>query len=173
KVTAALSSLPPLMEVVGGVGMAAAIVIGRRQVGSGTMTPGAFFSFMALLLFMYGPAKKLSRVNANLQQAAAAAERIFEMLDTHTEVREEPAATPMVPFRRAIEFTEVCFGYDESTPRILRGVSFTVSAGQMVAIVGRSGAGKTTLVNLLPRFYDVSAGAIFIDGVDVRHVSVA
>jgi subfamily B ATP-binding cassette protein MsbA len=172
KVTAALSSLPPLMEVVGGVGIAAAIVIGSRQVPR-TMTEGAFFSFMALLLFMYGPAKKLSRVNANLQQAAAAAERIFEMLDTHTEVEEQPGAEPIKPFCHAIEFRDVGFGYDEGPGRILRGVSFQVKAGQMIAIVGRSGAGKTTLVNLLPRFYDVSSGGILIDGVDVRHVTLA
>jgi subfamily B ATP-binding cassette protein MsbA len=172
KVTAALSSLPPLMEVVGGVGMAAAIVIGSRQVASGTMTPGSFFSFMALLLFMYGPAKKLSRVNANLQQAAAAAERIFDMLDTHTEVKEQPGASAIAPFRHVIEFRDVDFGYDEPG-RILRGLSFQVKAGDMVAIVGKSGAGKTTLVNLLPRFYDVTAGSILIDGVDVRQVTLA
>jgi len=173
KVMATLSSLPPLMELIGGIGMAAALWYGAQQIAAGRLTTGQFASFFAAAFLMYGPAKKLSRVNANLQQATAASERIFEMLDTHTEVHEEPAATPLPPFRRAIEFTEVGFGYDESAPRILRGVSFTVSAGQMVAIVGRSGAGKTTLVNLLPRFYDVSAGAIFIDGVDVRHVTVA
>jgi len=173
KVMATLSSLPPLMELIGGIGMAAALWYGAQQIAAGRLTTGQFASFFAAAFLMYGPAKKLSRVNANLQQATAAAERIFEMLDTHTEVHEEPAATPLAPFRRAIEFTEVGFGYDESAPRILRGVSFTVSAGQMVAIVGRSGAGKTTLVNLLPRFFDVSAGAIFIDGVDVRHVTVA
>jgi len=173
KVMATLSSLPPLMELIGGIGMAAALWYGAQQIAAGRLTTGQFASFFAAAFLMYGPAKKLSRVNANLQQATAASERIFEMLDTHTEVHEEPAATPLAPFRRAIEFTEVGFGYDESAPRILRGVSFTVSAGQMVAIVGRSGAGKTTLVNLLPRFYDVSAGAIFIDGVDVRHVTVA
>jgi ATP-binding cassette, subfamily B, bacterial MsbA len=173
KVMATLSSLPPLMELIGGIGMAAALWYGAQQIAAGRLTTGQFASFFAAAFLMYGPAKKLSRVNANLQQATAAAERIFEMLDTHTEVHEEPAATPLAPFRRAIEFTEVGFGYDESAPRILRGVSFAVSAGQMVAIVGRSGAGKTTLVNLLPRFFDVSAGAIFIDGVDVRHVTVA
>ena len=173
KVMATLSSLPPLMELLGGFGMAAALWYGAQQIAAGRLTTGQFASFFAAAFLMYGPAKKLSRVNANLQQATAASERIFEMLDTHTEVHEAPAATPLPPFRRAIEFTEVGFGYDESAPRILRGVSFTVSAGQMVAIVGRSGAGKTTLVNLLPRFYDVSAGAIFIDGVDVRHVTVA
>src|SRR5207247_89350 len=97
---------------------------------------------MAALLLMYAPAKKLSRVNANLQQAIAASERIFDMLDTHTEVAELPGAPPIAPFRRAIEFRDVGFGYDEALGpgRILRGVSFTVNAGQMVAIVGRSGA---------------------------------
>jgi subfamily B ATP-binding cassette protein MsbA len=173
KVTAALSSLPPLMELLGGFGMAAALWYGAQQISSGRLTTGQIASFFAAAFLMYGPVKKLSRVNANLQQAIAACERIFDMLDTHTEVYEDPLAPPLPPFRRVIEFTEVGFGYDEEATRILRGVSFTVSAGQMVAIVGRSGAGKTTLVNLLPRFYDVSAGAIFIDGVDVRHVSLA
>ncbi len=172
KVTAALSSLPPLMELIGGFGMAAALWYGSRQIVLHRLTTGEFTSFIAALFLMYGPAKKLSRVNANLQQAMAASERIFEMLDTHTEVKELPAAGPLAPFREAIEFRDVGFGYDDGPGRILRGVSFTVRAGQMVAIVGRSGAGKTTLVNLLPRFYDVSSGGIFIDGVDARHVTL-
>lgn len=173
KVTAALSSLPPLMELLGGFGMAAALWYGAQQIATGRLTTGQIASFFAAAFLMYGPVKKLSRVNANLQQAMAACERIFDMLDTHTEVHENPLAPPLAPFRHVIEFTEVGFGYDENAPRILRGVSFRVVAGQMVAIVGRSGAGKTTLVNLLPRFYDVSAGAIFIDGVDIRHVTLA
>jgi subfamily B ATP-binding cassette protein MsbA len=172
KVTAALSSLPPLMELIGGVGMAIALVYGARQVSTHQMTEGAFFSFMTALLLMYGPAKKLSRVNANLQQTIAASERIFEMLDTHTEVTERAGAPALVPFRSSIEFRDVSFGYDAGSPRILKGVSLKVGAGQMIAIVGRSGAGKTTMVNLLPRFYDVTAGAIVIDGVDVRDVTL-
>src|SRR5437773_556310 len=172
KVTAALSTLPPLMELIGGIGMAAALWYGSSQIASGRLTPGQFASFFTAVFMMYGPAKKLSRVNANLQQAIAACERIFEMLDTHTEVTERPGAPPLAPFRRAIEFRDVGFGYDEGPGRILRGVSFTIAAGQMIAIVGRSGAGKTTLVNLLPRFYDVTSGAILIDGVDVRHVTL-
>ena len=94
------------------------------------------------------------------------------MLDTHTEVKEKQGAPAMMPFHRAIEFRDVSFGYEELHGRTLRGVCFTVSAGQMIAIVGRSGAGKTTLVNLLPRFYDVTGGAILIDGVDVRDVTL-
>jgi len=172
KVTAALSSLPPLMEVIGGLGMAAALWYGSREIADGDLTIGELTSFIATLFLMYGPAKKLSRVNANLQQAVAASERIFEMLDTHTEVHEKPDAVPLAPFARAIDFRDVTFGYDEPG-RILRGVSFTVRAGQMIAVVGRSGAGKTTLVNLLPRFYDVTGGAISVDGVDVRDVTLA
>jgi subfamily B ATP-binding cassette protein MsbA len=117
--------------------------------------------------------KRLSRVNATLQQAIAASERIFELLDQHTEVREIAGAPWLAPFRRTIEFRNVVFSYDEGARPILRDVSFTVYAGQMVAIVGRSGAGKTTLVNLLPRFYDVTSGAILVDGVDVRSVTLA
>ena len=172
KVTAALSSLPPLMELIGGFGIAIALVYGARQVSSHQMTPGAFFSFMAGLLLMYGPIKKLSRVNANLQQTIAASERIFEMLDTHTEVKEQPAAAPLSPFRSSIEFRDVEFGYDDGHTHILKGVSLTVRAGQMIAIVGRSGAGKTTMVNLLPRFYDVTSGTILIDGIDTRQVTL-
>jgi subfamily B ATP-binding cassette protein MsbA len=173
KVTAALSTLPPLMELIGGMGMAAALWYGSRQIAGGHLTTGEFTSFIAALFLMYGPAKKLSRVNANLQQAMAASDRIFEMMDVHTEVRELPHAAAIQPFRRVIEFDDVSFGYDEGIGRILRGVSFRVQAGQMIAIVGRSGAGKTTLVNLLPRFYDVSAGCIRFDGVDIREVTLA
>ena len=172
KVTAALSSLPPLMELLGGLGMAAALWYGSQQISSGRLTTGEFTSFLAALFLMYGPAKKLSRVNANIQQASAAADRIFEMLDVHTEVHEKADAEAMAPFRHVIEFDDVSFGYDEGVGRILRGVSFRVQAGQMVAIVGRSGAGKTTLVNLLPRFYDVSGGRIRFDGMDIRDVTL-
>jgi subfamily B ATP-binding cassette protein MsbA len=173
KVTASLSSLPPLMELIGGVGMAAALWYGSQQIAIGRLTPGQFALFIGTLFLMYGPAKRLSRVNANMQQAIAASERIFEILDTHTEVKEDPAAPALAIFRDAIEFRDVSFGYEGEDSRILRQVSFTVDVGQMVAIVGRSGAGKTTLVNLLPRFYDVSGGSILIDGLDVRRATLA
>jgi ATP-binding cassette, subfamily B, bacterial MsbA len=172
KVTAALATLPPLMELLGGFGMAAALVYGSAQIADNRLTTGQFALFISTLFLMYGPAKKLSRVNANLQQAIAASERIFELLDTRSEVKELPGAGALAPFQRLIEFNEVGFGYDDGPGRILRNVSFAVRAGQMVAIVGRSGAGKTTLVNLLPRFYDISAGTILIDGVDIREVTL-
>jgi subfamily B ATP-binding cassette protein MsbA len=173
RVVRALSLMPPAMELLGGIGMAGALWYGSKEIAGGRLTPGDFTTFLAAMLMMYAPAKKLSRVNANLQQAIAAAERIFEMLDTHTEVEEQPNAEPLPPFSRAIEFRDVTFAYEEAHPRpILRNVTLTVPAGQMVAIVGRSGAGKTTLVNLIPRFYDVSGGAITVDGHDLREVTL-
>src|SRR5213075_2085946 len=126
---------PPLMELLGGIGMAVALWYGSHEIASGRLTIGELTTFIATLLMMYGPAKKLSRVNANLQQAIAASERIFEMLDTHTEVTEQPGAPPLAPFRRAIEFRDVGFAYEEAgvaavdpreRGRILRGVSFSI-----------------------------------------------
>jgi len=173
RVVRALSLMPPAMELLGGIGMAGALWYGSKEIAAGRLTPGDFTTFLAAMLMMYAPAKKLSRVNANLQQAIAAAERIFEMLDTHTEVEERPNAGPLPPFSRAIEFHDVTFAYEEAHPRlILRNVTLTVTAGQMVAIVGRSGAGKTTLVNLIPRFYDVTGGGITLDGHDIRDVTL-
>ena len=172
KVTGAVAALPPLMEFLGGLAMAGAIWYGAREISAGEMSTGQFTSFIAALFLMYGPAKKLSRVNATLQQAMAAAERIFELIDTHTEVRDRPGAGDLAPFRREIEFRHVSFRYGEERGTILRDVSFSVRAGQLVAIVGLSGAGKTTLVNLIPRFYDPAEGAVLIDGVDIRDVTL-
>ena len=173
KVTGVLSVLPPLMEFLGGVAIAGALWYGSREIALGRLTAGEFTSFVTALLLMYGPVKKLSRVNANLQQALAAAERIFELMDLDTEVHEVPGAKPLPAFRDTIEFRDVVFQYDDGHGRAtLKGVSFMVHAGQMVAIVGRSGAGKTTMVNLLPRFCDVTSGSIVIDGHDIRRVTL-
>ncbi len=173
-VTGVLSLLPPLMEAVGGLAIVGALWYGSGEIAAGRLTPGEFTSFVASLLLMYGPVKKLTRVNANLQQAAAAAERVFELLDARTEVVETPGASELPRFSTAVEFRDVSFGYEDGHGRhVLSGVSFTVPAGQLVAIVGRSGAGKTTLVNLLPRFYDVSSGAVVVDGHDLRDVTLA
>ena len=173
KVTSALSVLPPLMELLGGIAVVALIMYGSQEIAAGTLTTGDFTSFVVAALLMYSPVKKLSRVNASLQQAMAASDRIFEILDTHTEVKERPDAKPITGLRQSIEFRQVSFAYeDRPGKQILRDVSFAVRAGQMVAIVGLSGAGKTTLVNLIPRFYDVIGGAILIDGVDIRDVTL-
>src|ERR1051325_10907673 len=173
KVTSALSVLPPLMEFLGGVAFAVALWYGSQEISAMRLTTGEFVGFIAALFMMYGPAKKLSRVNANLQQAMAAAERIFDMLDTHSEVHERADAFELPRFRDVIEFRNVQFSYAGAEDATLRGVSFSVRGGQTLAIVGRSGAGKTTLVNLIPRVYDVTEGAITIDGVDVRAATLA
>ena len=173
-VTATVSIMPPVMELLGGAAMASALWYGSREIARGSMTEGDFTAFLAALLLMYGPLKKLSRVNANIQQGIAASQRIFELLDTHTEVAQAPGAPPLPPLARSIEFRDVSFEYEDARGKsALRHVSFTVAAGQTAAIVGRSGAGKTSLVNLLPRFYDVTGGAILIDGADIKSVGLA
>ena len=172
KVTSALSILPSVIELLGGVGIAGVLWYGSREIAAGDLTAGEFTSFMTALLLMYGPVKKLSRVNANIQQAIAAAERIFEILDTHTETGDRRGAAALPPFESSIEFRDVTFRYPGDGEPVLRGVSFTVRAGEVVAVVGLSGAGKSTLVNLVPRFHDVTGGGILIDGVDVRDVTL-
>ena len=173
KVTSALSVLPPLMEFIGGVAFVVALWYGSQAIERGDLTTGDFFAFITALFMMYAPAKKLSRVNADLQQARAAGERIFEVLETHSEVVESPKAVHLQRFSRSIEFRNVCFSYAGAEDATLRGVTFGVRAGQVVAVVGRSGAGKSTLVNLIPRFYDVTGGAITVDGCDVRELTLA
>jgi len=173
RVTRIVSVLPPIMEMLGAFAIAGALYYGAHSIAAGRLTSGEFAAFVAALLFMYGPIKKLSRVNASLQQAISAAERIFEVLDRHTEVRERPGAAVLEPFHESVEFREVVFAYDDQAKSILKGVSFTVSRGQVVALVGRSGAGKTTMMNLVPRFFDVTGGGILIDGVDLRDVTLA
>jgi subfamily B ATP-binding cassette protein MsbA len=174
KITSTLAILPSLMELVGGAAVVFLVWYGSRQVAANELTEGDFLLFVAAAFMMYTPIKKLSRVNANLQQAMAASERIFEVLDTHSEVRERPDAAVLHGLHHGIEFQRVAFAYEDRPNKpILRDVSFSVAPGEMVAIVGLSGAGKTTLVNLLPRFYDVTGGAIRIDGVDIRDLTLA
>jgi len=173
KITSAVAALPPTMEFIGGIAAVAAIWYGADKIQRTELTPGEFTAFLTAAFMMYGPIKKLSRVNASIQQAIAAAQRIFELLDIHSEVKEKPGAPALAPLRSTVEFRDVGFAYDDEPARFtLRHVSFTVKAGQVAAVVGLSGAGKTTLVNLIPRFYDVTEGAILVDGVDIRDVAL-
>jgi subfamily B ATP-binding cassette protein MsbA len=164
--------LPPLMEAVGGVALVGALFYGSHSIRSGHLTTGSFVAFLTALFAMYTPVKRLSRVNATLQAALAAGSRIFELLDTHQEVQEAPKARTLPRLREGLVYESVGFRYEGAAPAVIRNVSFSARRGEVVAIVGTSGAGKTTLVNLLPRFYDVSEGRICIDGVDIREASL-
>ncbi len=174
RVTSAVAALPPLMEFIGGMAAIGALWYGTRKITDGSLTPGEFTTFLGAAFMMYGPIKKLSRVNASIQQAIAAAERIFAMLDTHTEVDERVGAPALPRMQRSVEFRDVGFAYaDRPDHFVLRHASFRVTAGQVVAMIGLSGAGKTTMSNLIPRFFDVTEGAVVVDDVDVRDVSLA
>ena len=143
KVTSTLSLLPPIMEFLGGVAIVLLLWYGHLRIASAAMTPGDFLAFIFAAFMLYTPIKRLSRVNANLQQASAAAYRIFELLDTHSEVNERPDAHPLPGVSRSIEFRHVGFAYDDGPERpILRDVSFMVPAGQIVALVGLQRGGE-------------------------------
>jgi subfamily B ATP-binding cassette protein MsbA len=159
----------PLMEMLGGLGIACIVFYGGYNVIKGVATPGTFFSFLAALLMLYEPVKRLSGVNNTIQQGLAAASRIFEVLDTVPEIRNKPGAKIITSVSKGIEYRNVAFKYDED--RVLKNINLRVKVGEMIAFVGASGGGKTTLVNLLPRFYDVSSGEILIDGQDIRDIS--
>ncbi len=160
----------PFMEFLGGVGIAAIVFYGGYQVIQGVSTPGTFFSFLTALLMLYEPIKRLTNVNNTIQQGIAGAQRVFSIIDTVPEIRNKTGAVPLPPISKAIEIRNVTFRY-EDVP-VLSRINLTVRAGEAVAFVGMSGGGKTTLVNLIPRFYDVSDGQILIDGLDVREVTM-
>ncbi len=160
----------PLMEFLGGLGIAAIIFWGGYQVIEGTSTPGTFFSFLAALLMLYEPVKRLTNVNNTIQQGLAGAERIFHILDTEPDIQNRRGAAELPPIREEISIEGVTFRYDEDP--VLRDVSLKIRAGEVIAFVGMSGGGKTTLVNLIPRFYDVSEGRVAIDGTDIRDVTL-
>ena len=160
----------PLMETLGGLGIAAIVFYGGYNVIQGKATPGTFFSFLAALLMLYEPVKRLSNVNNSIQQGLAGASRVFEVLDTVPEIRNKPGAQVLVQIREAIEFQNVSFKYEEDW--VLKNLNLKIKAGEVVAFVGSSGGGKTTLVNLVPRFYDVNSGRILIDGADIRDLTV-
>lgn len=160
----------PLMETLGGLGIACIVFYGGYNVITGAATPGTFFSFLAALLMLYEPVKRLSNLNNTIQQGLAGASRIFEVLDARPEISDAPGAKSIGGVTKEIEYQGVSFKYEEEW--VLKNINLRIQAGEVVAIVGVSGGGKTTLVNLLPRFYDVSSGRILIDGTDIRDVTV-
>ena len=159
----------PLMELLGGIGVAIIIWVGGYRVIQGQLTPGTFFSFMTALLMLYAPIRDLNKVNLEVQEGMAAALRVFELLDTTPDIKEEKGAIPLPPVSKGVDFQDITFKYGEEI--VLKDISLHVNVGEVIALVGMSGAGKTSLVNLLPRFYDVEKGQILIDGQDIRKVT--
>ncbi len=160
----------PLMEILAGVGLSLIFIYAAGQIRAERMTVGGLISFLAAILMMYKPLKDVTRTNIVLQMALASAERIFEVVDAENEIREKPAARALPGFADAIVYEKVSFAYGREP--VLSGVDLTIRRGETVALVGPSGAGKTTLVNLLPRLYDPGSGRITFDGVDLRDATL-
>ncbi len=168
-VVRALSS--PIMEFLAGLGIAFVIWLGGSRVISGAYTTGTFISFLAAVMLMYDPVKRLSGLNARLQQGMAAVDRVYDILETKAAISELPDAITLTRKNHRVVFDQVSFSYDGRTP-VLRDINLDVAAGEIIAIVGASGGGKTTLVNLIPRFYDVTAGRIMVDDLDIRKATI-
>jgi subfamily B ATP-binding cassette protein MsbA len=165
----ALSS--PIMEFFGGLGIAFVIWYGGSEVIAGKTTPGTFMSFLACVLLLYDPARKLSHLNNTIQQGMAAADRIFDIIETRSDIEEPETPRPIAATPHDLQFENVHFSYGEQD--VLTGIDLTVKRGKILALVGMSGGGKSTLANLIPRFFDVTGGRICIDGIDIRQFSVA
>ena len=161
----------PMIEFMGGIGIALIIWFGGMQVLNGSSTIGTFMSFLTALIMLYEPVKGVSKINSTIQSGLAAATRIFYLLDIEPDIIEKTDAVVLPPFHKSIEFRNVTFSYEQDEP-VLQSVNLTARRGEILAVVGPSGGGKTTLANLLPRFYDVASGSLFIDGHDVRDVTL-
>ncbi len=161
----------PLMDLLGAVVFVMLLLYARDQIKYGIMTPGKFFAFLFSLFKAYEPVKRLGGLYHQFQMAAGSSTQVFAFLALKEEVDERPGAVVLPRFSRIVEFDDVGFTYDGGA-FILKGVDLKVPAGAVVAIVGSSGAGKTTLVNLLPRFYTATSGSVRIDGYDVRDVTL-
>ncbi len=161
----------PLMELLGAVVFVMVLLYARDQIRHHVMTTGAFLTFIYALFKVYEPVKRIGVIYQQFQQALGASTQVFGFLALEEEAAEQPGAPVLPPFSRSVEFEDVSFAYDSIQP-ILRSINLTIRAGEVVAIVGSSGAGKTTLVNLLPRFHAATSGVVRIDGYDVCEVTL-
>ncbi|HEV7426368.1 MAG TPA: ABC transporter ATP-binding protein [Thermoanaerobaculia bacterium] len=165
----ALSS--PVLDLITGLGALALFFYAQRRIANGTLTMGALMAYMGAVAAMYQPIKKLNKVNLSVNTALSAAERVFRMLDIPNEVEDKPNAPAIAAVGSGIRYENVSFRYEEDP--VITEVDLTIAPGEIVAIVGGSGAGKSTFVNLLPRFYDVNSGKITVDGHDIRDVNLS
>ena len=168
--TRALSS--PVMEFLGGLGIAFVIWFAGMRVVNGTSTPGVFFSFLTAVMMLYAPVKKLASLNNTIQEGAAAASRVFDVLEAQNDVVDKSDARPLNASSCEVIFKDVSFAYGPEEPLALKDINLKAAPGETLALVGMSGGGKTSLVNLIPRLYDVTDGALFVGGHDVRDLSI-
>ncbi|MFP4308926.1 MAG: lipid A export permease/ATP-binding protein MsbA [Desulfococcaceae bacterium] len=162
----------PVMEFLAGIGIAFIIWYGGGRVIDGTSTPGTFFSFLTAVLLLYDPVKKLSKVNNKVQQGLAATDRVFDIIEREPEIREKPDAGEILDGPHRVTFSGVSLVY-EGAISALENIHLDVAPGEVLALVGGSGGGKTSLVNLIPRFYDPTVGSVRVDGIDIRDVTLA
>ena len=172
KVARTFATLFPLIMLLGQVGQVAVLYFAGDQIINGAMQPGEYQAFSLYLLYVFFPLGQLGFIISLMAQASASSERIFEILDTRSEIEEKPDAIELPPIAGEVEFRNVTFRYFNSSENILSDVSLKAQPGETVALLGATGSGKTTIINLIPRFYDVSEGAVLIDGYDVRDVKL-
>jgi subfamily B ATP-binding cassette protein MsbA len=175
---AATAVSSPLMDIVGTIGIALLLLLGRGRIAHGQMTPGVFVAFITAVFSLYNPVRKFALFNNNFQQALGASSEIFKFMDIQDDVREKPHARRLPAFSKTVQFDHVSFTYgsegeSEEARGVLHEINLEVRRGEVVAIVGSSGSGKSTLVHLIPRFFDPTQGRLFIDGHDVREVTLA
>ncbi|MDB2682647.1 lipid A export permease/ATP-binding protein MsbA [Alphaproteobacteria bacterium] len=160
----------PVNEMLVGIILFSVIIYGGYQAAEQQMTVGELGSFLAAFMMAYEPMKKLAKLNNTIQTGLGSAERIFDMIDLHPQIQDQPSAKPIKLTKPNINFRDVVFQYEGGETNALDGISFTAEAGKMTALVGRSGGGKSTIINLIPRFYDVSEGEVLIEGQNLKDV---
>jgi len=172
--TASISGFaPPTIEMVGVIFVVFLLFFGQQEIIAGRMNAAQFLTFLFFLFRSYDPMRKLSRLHNSMGQALAAAQHVWEVLDEHLETKEKKNAVKLPPLREAIELREVSFGYANEARPVLSEVDLKIPAGSMIALVGESGGGKSTLTKLLPRFHDPASGGVYWDGVDLRDVTLS
>jgi subfamily B ATP-binding cassette protein MsbA len=160
------------MDLLGAIIIPLLLLYARDQIKAHQMTQGIFLAFLYAMFNAYMPLKRIGQVYQQFQYAQGASIQVFAYLDLREEQSEQPGAAALPPFARDIEFDDICFSYGAETAVILQDICLRAHKGEVIALVGSSGAGKTTLVNLLPRFYEPASGAIRIDGLDIRGVTI-
>lgn len=164
--------LSPILAMIGSIGIAAVIWVAGTMVVHHTMTLGSLTSFVISLLLLYSPIKNIGRINGIVQPALAAATRVFEVLDREAELRNSENPLTLKPGPHRVKFDQIYFQYPGNENMILRDITIDIEPGKLIALVGQSGSGKSTMANLIPRFFDVTAGCIYIDGINIKEIKL-